>query len=159
MQHRKEPPLAVWALVGPRVGAGSALVPGQVDDVNRPVPNRLAVVLFVNTDPLYEGRCPAVLGFDGMLKFWNRDVVHDPNDSTVFPGSSRRGPLLSVIRFIPPSAWEATVSIERPVFRSLRFARYNFVRLHKSLRVTPAMAAGVSDRLWTLEELVEQTSK
>jgi len=41
---------------------------------------------------------------------------------------------------------------------SLHFAHYNFVRLHRSLRVTPAMAAGVSDRLWTLEELVEQTS-
>jgi IS1 family transposase len=41
----------------------------------------------------------------------------------------------------------------------LHFAHYNFVRLHKSLRVTPAMAAGVSDRLWTLEELVEQTSR
>jgi hypothetical protein len=42
---------------------------------------------------------------------------------------------------------------------ALHFAHYNFVRLHKSLRVTPAMAAGVSDRLWTLEELVEQTSR
>ena len=42
---------------------------------------------------------------------------------------------------------------------ALHFAQYNFVRLHKTLRVTPAMAAGVSDRLWTLEELVEQTSK
>jgi hypothetical protein len=42
---------------------------------------------------------------------------------------------------------------------SLHFAHYNFVRLHKTLRVTPAMAAGVSDRLWTLEELVGQTSK
>ena len=41
----------------------------------------------------------------------------------------------------------------------LHFAHYNFVRQHKTLRVTPAMAAGVSDRLWTLEELVEQTSK
>jgi hypothetical protein len=41
---------------------------------------------------------------------------------------------------------------------SLHFAHYNFVRLHRSLRVTPAMAAEVSDRLWTLEELVEQTS-
>jgi hypothetical protein len=39
------------------------------------------------------------------------------------------------------------------------FAHYNFVRLNKSLRVTPAMAAGVSDMLWTLEELVEQTSQ
>ena len=41
---------------------------------------------------------------------------------------------------------------------SLHFAHYNFVRLHKSLRMTPAMAAGVSDRLWSLEELVGRTS-
>jgi hypothetical protein len=41
----------------------------------------------------------------------------------------------------------------------LHFAHYNFVRQHKSLRVTPAMAAGVSDRMWSLEDLVEQTSK
>jgi len=41
---------------------------------------------------------------------------------------------------------------------ALHFAHYNLVRLHKTLRVTPAMAAGVSDRMWSLEELVEQTS-
>jgi IS1 family transposase len=40
----------------------------------------------------------------------------------------------------------------------LHFAHYNFVRLHRTLRVTPAMAAGVTDRLWSLEELVERTS-
>jgi IS1 family transposase len=37
---------------------------------------------------------------------------------------------------------------------SLYFFFYNFVRIHKSLRVTPAMEAGVIDRLMTLEELV-----
>jgi IS1 family transposase len=42
---------------------------------------------------------------------------------------------------------------------SLHFAHYNFVRLHKTLRVTPAMAAGVENRLWSLEEMVERTSK
>lgn len=31
---------------------------------------------------------------------------------------------------------------------------YNFVRIHKSLRVTPAMAAGVTDKLWSMEDLV-----
>jgi IS1 family transposase len=41
----------------------------------------------------------------------------------------------------------------------LHFAHYNFVRLHRTLRVTPAMAAGVSDRMWTLEELVEQANR
>lgn len=41
---------------------------------------------------------------------------------------------------------------------ALHFAHYNFVRMHKSLRVTPAMAAGVSERLWTLDELVDRAS-
>ena len=42
---------------------------------------------------------------------------------------------------------------------ALHFAHYNFVRLHRTLRITPAMAARVSSRLWSLEELVERTSK
>jgi IS1 family transposase len=42
---------------------------------------------------------------------------------------------------------------------SLHFAHYNLVRLHKTLRMTPAMAAGVSSRLWSIEELVDRTSK
>jgi hypothetical protein len=41
---------------------------------------------------------------------------------------------------------------------ALHFAHYNFVRTHRTLRMTPAMAAGVSERLWSLEELVERTS-
>jgi IS1 family transposase len=36
---------------------------------------------------------------------------------------------------------------------ALHFAHYNFVRIHSSLRVTPAMAAGVTDHLWTMEDL------
>src|ERR1700732_5137621 len=40
---------------------------------------------------------------------------------------------------------------------SLHFAHYNFVRVHRTLRVTPAMEARVSDRLWSLDELVERT--
>lgn len=42
---------------------------------------------------------------------------------------------------------------------ALHMMYYNFVRVHKTLRVTPAMAAGVSDRLWEIEDiamLVEQ---
>jgi IS1 family transposase len=33
-------------------------------------------------------------------------------------------------------------------------AHYNFCRIHKTLRVTPAMAAGVSSRVWSVEDLV-----
>ena len=42
---------------------------------------------------------------------------------------------------------------------ALHFAHYNLVRLHKTLRVTPAMAADVTDRVWSLEELVDRTSR
>ena len=31
---------------------------------------------------------------------------------------------------------------------------YNFARIHKSLRVTPAMEAGIADHVWTIEEIV-----
>jgi IS1 family transposase len=31
---------------------------------------------------------------------------------------------------------------------------YNFVRMHKTLRMTPAMAAGVADRLWDIKDIV-----
>jgi hypothetical protein len=32
---------------------------------------------------------------------------------------------------------------------------YNFRRIHKALRVTPAMAAGVTDRLWEIGDIVK----
>jgi hypothetical protein len=31
--------------------------------------------------------------------------------------------------------------------------QYNFVRIHSSLRVTPAMAAGVTEHVWTMGDL------
>jgi hypothetical protein len=34
------------------------------------------------------------------------------------------------------------------------FAYYNFCRVHQTLRVTPAMEAGLSDHVWSVEELV-----
>lgn len=36
---------------------------------------------------------------------------------------------------------------------ALHFAWYNFGRIHKSLRVTPAMQAGIADHVWSLEEI------
>jgi hypothetical protein len=32
---------------------------------------------------------------------------------------------------------------------------YNFVRIHKTLKVTPAMAAGVTDKLWEIGDIVQ----
>ena len=36
---------------------------------------------------------------------------------------------------------------------ALHYMHYNFARIHKSLRVTPAMQAGVSDHVWSIEEI------
>lgn len=38
---------------------------------------------------------------------------------------------------------------------SLHFMHYNFARIHKTLRVTPAMAAGVTDHVWDASEIVK----
>ena len=38
---------------------------------------------------------------------------------------------------------------------ALHFMDYNFVRIHKTLRMTPAMAAKVTDRLWEIGDIVK----
>ena len=37
---------------------------------------------------------------------------------------------------------------------ALHYMHYNFVRIHKTLRCTPAMEAGVSKKLWSIEDIV-----
>jgi hypothetical protein len=37
---------------------------------------------------------------------------------------------------------------------ALQYMHYNFCRIHSNLRVTPAMEAGVSDHVWSLEEVI-----
>jgi len=37
---------------------------------------------------------------------------------------------------------------------ALHFAYYNFCRIHGSLRVTPAMEAGIADHVWTIQDLL-----
>src|SRR3954453_21432831 len=41
---------------------------------------------------------------------------------------------------------------------ALRFAHYNFVRVHSTLRMTPAMASGITPSLWTLNKLIEEAT-
>src|SRR3954466_1542253 len=38
---------------------------------------------------------------------------------------------------------------------ALHFMYYNFIKLHRTLRVTPAMAAGVTDRLWEIADIAQ----
>jgi hypothetical protein len=38
---------------------------------------------------------------------------------------------------------------------ALHYMHYNFCRIHQTLRVTPAMEAGISDHVWSIEEVVK----
>jgi hypothetical protein len=38
--------------------------------------------------------------------------------------------------------------------QAITFTWYNFARVHQTLRVTPAMAAGLTDHIWSIEEIV-----
>jgi hypothetical protein len=42
---------------------------------------------------------------------------------------------------------------------ALHFMFYNFCKIHKTLRVTPAMEAGISQTVWSLENVVELIDK
>jgi hypothetical protein len=37
---------------------------------------------------------------------------------------------------------------------ALHFMHYNFARVHQTLRVTPAMEAGISDHVWSIQEII-----
>jgi IS1 family transposase len=39
---------------------------------------------------------------------------------------------------------------------AIHYMHYNFCRIHKTLRVTPAMEAGLTDHVWTIEEMIER---
>ncbi len=42
---------------------------------------------------------------------------------------------------------------------AIHFMHYNFARIHKTLRVTPAMEAGVADHIWSIEEILEMVDR
>lgn len=42
---------------------------------------------------------------------------------------------------------------------ALHYMHYNFVHIHKTLRVSPAMAAGVTDHLWSISDIVDLVEK
>lgn len=42
---------------------------------------------------------------------------------------------------------------------AIHFMHYNFARIHETLRVTPAMEVGVSDHVWSMEEILEMVDR
>ena len=73
--------------------------------------------------------------------------------STIFAERQNLTMRMSRRRFTPPTN-AFSKKVGNPTHAvSLHFIFYNFGRIHKSLRVTPAIEAGVTDHIWTLEEI------
>ncbi len=115
------------------------------------------IVKFYEAEPIGPGRYspPRVSHAERSVKMGNPDYAHI---STSYIERQNLTMRMSMRRFT-----RLTNAFSKKVENlgaavALHFAHYNFVRVHSSLRVTPAMAAGVTDHLWSLEELVEQTS-
>ena len=53
------------------------------------------------------------------------------------------------------TAPKSTGSAQSQAKRALFALYYNFVRIHKTLRTTPAMAANVTKRLWEIGDIVD----
>src|ERR1700690_2541393 len=101
--------------------------------------------------PLREGQARGAQG--------SRGTPDQPHISTSHVERQNLTMRMSIRRFTRLTKAFSKKFKNLPAAVALHFAHHNLVRLHKTLRVTPAMAANVMDRVWSLEELVEQTSK
>lgn len=115
------------------------------------------IVKFYDAEPIGPGRYapPRVVGAEKTVIAGAPDQRHI---STSFVERQNLTMRMSMRRFTRlTNAFSKKIENLQAVV-ALHFAHYNLVRIHKTLRVSPAMAAGVSNRLWSMEELVEQTS-
>jgi IS1 family transposase len=116
------------------------------------------VVKFYEAEPVGRGRYspPHVVGAERSVIVGNPDQAHISTSLIEHQNLKMR---MSMRRFTRlTNAFSKKIENLRAAV-SLHFAHYNFVRVHRTLRVTPAMEAGVSDRLSSLDELVEMTSE
>lgn len=115
------------------------------------------IVKFYDAEPIGPGRCapPRVTGVERTV------IAGSPDQAQISTSHVERQNLtmrMSMRRFTRLTIAFSKKFENLQAAVSLHFAHYNLVRLHETLRVTPAMAANVTDRVWSLEELVERTS-
>ena len=83
-------------------------------------------------------------------------VVGDPDESHISTSYVERQNLtmrMSMRRFARQTNAHSKKIENHMHAISLHFMFYNFARIHSSLRVTPAMAAGIADHVWSVEEI------
>src|SRR5215469_7905564 len=111
------------------------------------------VVKFYEAEPVGRGRYspPHVVGAERTVIAGNPDQAHISTSMIERQNLTMR---MSMRRFTRlTNAFSKKIENLRAAV-AVHFAHYNFVRIHRSLRITPAMAAGVTNRVWAIEEIV-----
>jgi len=94
----------------------------------------------------------------GIKKTIVRETPREKHISTSFVERQNLNMRMSIRRFTRLTN-EFSKKIENHSHAiALHFMYYNFVRIHKSLRVTPAMQVGLTNHLWKIEDLVKLIS-
>lgn len=112
------------------------------------------IVKFYEAEPIGRGRYspPKVVATETRVVLGSPDPAHISTSYVERHNLSMRTDMRRLTRLTNGFS-KRVESLKAAV--ALYFSYYNFVRPHRSLRVTPAMAAGVTDRLWTIGDLVD----
>jgi IS1 family transposase len=115
------------------------------------------IVKFYEAEPVGAGRYspPKVVGTERTEVIGRPDPAHI---STSFIERQNLTMRMSMRRFTRlTNGFSKKVENLRAAV-ALHFAHYNFVRVHRTLRCTPAMAAGLSSHIWEMGELMAEIS-
>ncbi len=115
-------------------------------------------VKFYEAEPVGPGRYspPEVVGMERTVVAGNPDQRHISTSIIERQNLTMR---MSMRRFTRLTSGFSKKLENMQAAVALHFTHYNFVRMHKTLRMTPAMAAGVEKGMWSLNELVDRTSR
>ncbi len=114
------------------------------------------IVKYYEAEPIGPGRYspPKVVDAAKIIVWGNPDPKHISTSYVERQNLTMRMSIRRLTRLT--NAFSKKVESLRAAV-ALHFAYYNFVRIHRSLRISPAMAAGVTPHLWSLSELLDAT--
>jgi len=96
-----------------------------------------------------------------MVKYENEPLIGTPNRDDISTSYVERQNLtmrMAMRRFTRLTNGFSKKRVNHAAAVCLHFAHYNLCRVHKTLRMTPAMAHGIADHIWTVSELLEKIS-
>ena len=93
---------------------------------------------------------PECIGCDAKKIEGNPDARHV---STSFVEGQNLTMRMNIRRFTQLTNANSKKLESHALSMTLHYMHYNFCRIHKNLRVTPAMAAGVTDRVWDMTDV------